>query len=116
MASLFVMLSSQVFAEEGKLLNLTLPDITCSRIRTAQPKYLILVSFFSGENTPSTDTIWYVQLLPEVCRSVFVGGGGGTLYYISLPPKKKKINKKIQFLLLCQVNYDTMEFMFGKLE
>ena len=34
---------------------------------------MILVSFFSGENTPSTDTSHYLQLLPEVCRSVIFG-------------------------------------------
>ena len=28
---------------------------------------------FSGENTPSTDTSHYLQLLPEVCRSVIFG-------------------------------------------
>ena len=36
-------------------------------------RWLILVSFFSGENTPSTDTSHYLQLLPEVCRSVIFG-------------------------------------------
>ena len=31
-------------------------------------KLLILVSFFSGEDTPSTDISRYIPTLPEVCR------------------------------------------------
>ena len=62
----------------GKCCNPTLVDLTCSRIRTTQPKWLILVSFLSGDS-PSTDTSHSISLLPEVCRSVFffLGGGGG---------------------------------------
>ena len=51
--------------------------IMCSRIRIPWPKVLILVSFFSGEDTPSTDTSRYIPQLPKVCRSVF---WGATLY------------------------------------
>ena len=54
-------------------MNPTWLGITYSRIRTAEQKWLILLSFFSGENTPSTDTSNYLQLLPEVCRSVIYG-------------------------------------------
>ena len=32
-----------------------------------------MVSFFSGEDTPSTDTSHLISLLPEVCRSVIFG-------------------------------------------
>ena len=62
-----------VLPEKGKFCNPTLADITCSRIRTTQPKWLILVSFFSGEDSPSTDTSHFISLLPEVFRSVLFG-------------------------------------------
>ena len=32
-----------------------------------------MVSFFSGEDSPSTDTSHFISLLPEVCRSVLFG-------------------------------------------
>merc|ERR1712074_315284 len=64
---------SSPVAEEREFLNPTWLALTCSRIRTAEPKWLILVSFFSGENTPSTDPSHYLQILPEVCRSVISG-------------------------------------------
>ena len=73
MAGIFVMFWRQFEAEEREFLNPTWLALTCSRIRTAEPKWLILVSFFSGENTPSTDPSHYLQILPEVCRSVISG-------------------------------------------
>ena len=50
------------FYEKGKFWNPTLSDITCSRITITQLKLLILVSFFSGENTPSTDIGHYTYI------------------------------------------------------
>ena len=38
-----------------------------------KPKLLILVSFFSQEDTPSTNISHYIPLLPEVCRFIFLG-------------------------------------------
>ena len=73
MVSVFCLVFKQSLSLRVKILNLTWPGITCSRIRTAWPKWLILASFFSGENTPSIDTSHYLQLLPEVCRSVLFG-------------------------------------------
>ena len=43
------------------------------RKQTAEPKLLILVSFFSGEVTSCTDTNYCIPVLLEVCRSVFYG-------------------------------------------
>ena len=65
------MFSSQVLAEKGTFWNPILPHITYSRIKTTEPKWLILVYFFLGEDSPSTDASHYISLLPEVFRSVF---------------------------------------------
>ena len=73
MVSVFCLVFKQSLSWGVKTLNLTWPGITCSRIRTAWSKWLILVSFFSGQNTPSIDTSHYLQLLPEVCRTVLFG-------------------------------------------
>ena len=80
MASRSAYLPSQLLAEKGNFLNSTSSDIMCSRIRTPRPKLLILVSFFSGEDTPSTDSSRYIPQFPEVCRSVGGGGGGHPVY------------------------------------
>ena len=45
----------------------------CPRKQTTEPKLLILVSFFSGEVIPYTDTTYSIHILCEVCRSVFYG-------------------------------------------
>ena len=79
------MFSSKVLAEKGKFWNPTLPDITCSRIKITKPKWLILVSFFSGEDSPSTDTNRY---------SVPVFFGGATLYiYIYIVRTEESVRK-----------------------
>ena len=67
-----------------------------------------MVSFFSGEDSPSTDTSHFISLLPEVCRSVLFGPpcidvwdallllfffGGGQIFCSnpeSVPDKHKK--------------------------
>ena len=41
----------------------------CPRKQTTEPKLLILVSFFSGEGTPYTDTSYHTHILMEVCHS-----------------------------------------------
>ena len=64
---------SQLLAEKLKFFNSTWSAIMCSRIRTPRPKLLILLSFFLGEDTRSTDTSFYIPQLPEVCRSVIFG-------------------------------------------
>ena len=43
------------------------------RKQTTEPKLLILVSFFSGEVTPYTDTSHSIHILWDVCHSVFSG-------------------------------------------
>ena len=76
-----------------------------------------MVSFFSGEDSPSTDTSHFISLLPEampfrsfwatlyikVSKAVRSGGAGGAV----APPeifkakKKKKKKKKIRFSNSC---------------
>ena len=58
---------------KGKIWNSTLSDKMCPRKQTTEPKLLILVSFFSGEVTPYTDTSYSIHILWEVCRSVIYG-------------------------------------------
>ena len=65
--------SRLVQAEKAKFLNLTLPHKMCPRKQTAEPKLLILVSFFPREVTSYTDTSYCIRVLREVFRSVFMG-------------------------------------------
>ena len=60
--------------EKGNFWVLTLSHKMHSRKQTTEPKLLILVSFFSGEDTSSTDTSYCIHILWAVCRSVFVLG------------------------------------------
>ena len=93
--SVFCLVFKQSLSLRVKILNLTWPGITWSRIRTAWPKWLILASFFSGENTPSIDTSHYLQLLPEVhvCRSVLFGPP--CIDFVQGPPGSRRERVKI---------------------
>ena len=57
---------------KGKVWNSTLSHKICPRKQTTEPKLLILVSFSSGEVTSYTNTSYYIHILWEVCRSVFL--------------------------------------------
>ena len=63
-------------AEKGKFWASTLFHKMCPRKQTTEPKLLILISFFSGEDTSSTDTCYGIRIFWEVCRSVFLGHPG----------------------------------------
>ena len=62
-----------IVKEQGSV-NLNPVPASClyeSRGQQARPR--LALALFSGENTPSIDTNQYLQLLPEVCRSIISG-------------------------------------------
>ena len=64
--------SSRDLAEKETILTSTLSHKMSPTKQTTEPKLLILVSFFSGEDTSSTGISYYIFILWEVCRSIFI--------------------------------------------
>ena len=77
--------SNLVLVEKWKFWTSTWSHKMCHRKQTTETKLLILVSFFSGGDTSSTETGYCIYILREICRSIFIGppciisptGGGG---------------------------------------
>ena len=67
-------LSSLVLTDKGKVWTSTLSYKMCPRKQTTEPKLLILVSVFSGEDTSSTDTSYCIPILWEVIAVPFLLG------------------------------------------
>ena len=64
--------SALILAEKGKFGASTLSHKMCPRKQTTGPKWLILVSFLSGEDNSSTYISYGIHILQKVCRSVLL--------------------------------------------
>ena len=94
-------------AEKGEFGASTLSHKMCPRKQTTETNLLILVSFFSGEDTSYYDTSYCIHILWEVCRSVFLGHPV-YIYITSRKPilqflAKSKTNKQLTLSVSLEV-------------